>query len=193
MSYGPLPDHEIRDLHIITPCDDRCDQINGIKVPSWGLQSYGYDCRLDENEFYVFSNAFSNARGGLIDPRNFDRDLVVQKKPLTDDDGLSYFIVPSNGSALGLTKESFNMPPDVIGQVYGKSTYSRCALVINCTLIEPQWRGRLVVELHNAAPIPIKVYASAGICQVVFLRGTECRNKYQGKYQNQWGLETAKA
>jgi len=190
MKKGPIPDFIIQRLGIVTPCiNPKQNVINGHRVPSWGLQSYGYDATLDKDQFFVFSNA----QGGIIDPRNFNQDLLIKVAPRLDDDGLHYFIVPSNGTALGLTKEQFDVPPNVIGMVFGKSTYSRCALVINCTLLEPGWRGRLVIELHNSSPLPIKVYADAGICQIVFSRGEKCRQKYVGKYQDQKSLITAKA
>jgi dCTP deaminase len=185
---GPLPDHEINSLGIVNPCESKQNLIYGRKVPSWGLQSFGYDATLDKNEFF----AFSNVGGGIIDPRKFDDKLLVKMEPRIDGDGLAYFIVPSNGTALGVTREAFLMPNDVLGMVFGKSTYSRCALVINCTLLEPGWVGRLVIELHNSSPIPIKVYAEAGICQIVFVRGNLPNHIYDGKYQHQNRLITAK-
>jgi len=186
---GPIPDYLIEGMKIVDPCVQKQNLINGHKVPSFGLQSFGYDATLDQEEFY----AFSNVSGGIVDPRNFDKNLLVKMAPKTDEDGLLYFIVPSNGTALGLTRETFHVPTTTIGMVFGKSTYSRCALVINCTLLEPGWNGRLVMELHNSSPIPIKVYANAGICQIVFLNGTQPHKDYgDGKYQNQQELLTAR-
>lgn len=194
MNNGPLSDFEIEHYEIITPCVKKQSMIlvgdKTFKLPSWGLQSYGYDVRLNPDEFCVFSNAY----GATIDPRNFDEGkLLLQMKPQLDEDGLRFFIVPPNGTALGVTRETFNVPNNVIGQVFGKSTYSRCGLVINCTLLEPGWRGELVIELHNASPMPIKVYSDGGISQIVFLRGDHCSATYNGKYQDQKGLVKARS
>ena len=175
------------DLHqILSPYEPQKEcLVRGHKVPSWGTQPFGYDVRLDPNEFLVFTNIF----GGTTDPRNFDERSVTQVvQPKLDDDMLSYLIIPPNGTALGVTIETFTMPDDVLGMVFGKSTYSRCGLVINCTIIEPGWRGRLVMELHNASPVPIKVYADGGIAQIIFIRGEEPLCPYDGKYQDQGGL-----
>ena len=50
-----------------------------------------------------------------------------------------------------------------------------CGLIVNCTPLEPEWRGKVTMELSNTTPLPIKVYAGEGIAQVYFLRSDECR------------------
>jgi len=63
---------------------------------------------------------------------------------------------------------------------------------VNVTPLEPEWRGKVTIEISNTTPLPAKVYAGEGIAQVLFLRAdAECKVSYadkKGKYQNQPGL-----
>jgi deoxycytidine triphosphate deaminase len=72
------------------------------------------------------------------------------------------------------------------------STYARCGIIVNVTPLEPEWRGRITIEISNTTPLPAKIYAGEGIAQIVFLRAeAECRTSYadkKGKYQDQKGL-----
>jgi dCTP deaminase len=141
------------------------------------LSSAGYDVRLD-TKFKIFTNINSC----LIDPLNFD------EKSLVDVEGDS-IIIPPNSYALGLTVEEFDIPEDVLVIVIGKSTYARAGASINCTPIEPGFKGKVVIEISNSTPLPLKVYANMGIAQFVFLKASKsCKVSYadkNGKYQNQ--------
>jgi deoxycytidine triphosphate deaminase len=72
------------------------------------------------------------------------------------------------------------------------STYARIGIIVNVTPLEPEWRGRVTIEISNTTPLPAKVYAGEGIAQVLFLRAdAPCRTSYadkKGKYQDQPGL-----
>ena len=72
------------------------------------------------------------------------------------------------------------------------STYARCGIIVNVTPLEPEWRGKVTIEISNTTPLPAKIYAGEGIAQILFLRGEEvCQTSYgdkRGKYQDQKGL-----
>jgi dCTP deaminase len=67
-----------------------------------------------------------------------------------------------------------------------------CGIIVNVTPLEPEWRGRVTIEISNTTPLPAKIYAGEGIAQILFLRGEAvCRTSYgdkRGKYQDQKGL-----
>jgi dCTP deaminase len=58
--------------------------------------------------------------------------------------------------------------------------------------LEPEWRGRITIEISNTTPLPAKIYANEGIAQILFVKAHEvCRVSYadkKGKYQDQSGL-----
>jgi deoxycytidine triphosphate deaminase len=67
-----------------------------------------------------------------------------------------------------------------------------CGIIVNVTPLEPEWRGRITIEISNTTPLPAKIYAGEGIAQILFFRGEAvCRTSYadkKGKYQDQKGL-----
>jgi dCTP deaminase len=73
-------------------------------------------------------------------------------------------IVPPNSFALARSVEYFRIPRDVL----------------------------TICEISNTTPLPAKIYANEGLCQILFFRGDEpCEVSYadrKGKYQNQQGI-----
>ena len=68
--------------------------------------------------------------------------------------------------------------------------------IVNVTPIEPEWRGKITLEISNTTPLPAKIYANEGIAQVLFFEGDEpCEVSYadkKGKYQAQQTLTLPK-
>ena len=64
-----------------------------------------------------------------------------------------------------------------------------CGLVVNVTPLEPGWEGYVTLEISNTTPLPAKIYANEGLCQVLFFESDEpCETSYadrKGKYQQQ--------
>lgn len=178
---------------MITPYEEGLvREINGHRIISAGVSSYGYDLRLGADGFRVFSPIASSE----IDPKNFDENSLIESPLKTTPDGSQYWLLPPHSYALGVTVETFNIPKNVIGLCMGKSTYARSGLIVNTTPLEPGWRGRLVLEFSNSADLPIRIYANEGIAQVTFFESDEyCEVSYAdraGKYQDQTGLVTPK-
>jgi deoxycytidine triphosphate deaminase len=67
-----------------------------------------------------------------------------------------------------------------------------CGIIVNVTPLEPEWRGKVTIEISNTTPLPAKIYAGEGIAQIIFLRAEHvCHTSYadkKGKYQDQKGL-----
>lgn len=163
----------------------------GRPVVSYGTSSFGYDLRLAVDGFRVFSPH----RAREIDPKSFDGASVIETPIHQAEDGSRYYLIPPHSYALGVTVEMFAMPADVLGVCLGKSTYARCGLIVNTTPLEPGWRGRLVLEMANTAPLPVRVYVNEGIAQCLFFRGEMPAISYAdraGKYQDQQGLTLAR-
>ncbi len=163
-------------------------ETEGRRIISAGSSSYGYDMRLADDGFRVFSPI----HGREIDPKHFDEESLIEPPLRTAEDNSKYYLLPPHSYGLGVTVETFKMPRNVTGIAIGKSTYARVGLFLNTTPLEAGWTGRLVVELANLANLPLRVYVNEGIGQVVFLESDEdCDVSYEdrgGKYQNQKGL-----
>lgn len=150
---------------------------------SYGVTSFGYDMRVAD-EWCWYKN-------DTIDPKNTDGFDVMA----VDTEKKNAIILPAGDFVLCRSVETFDIPEDIIGIVVGKSTYARCGLIVNCTPMEPGWRGELTIEIHNASLNPVKIYANEGIAQVMFFRGDRPRVTYadkRGKYQDQLGVTLPK-
>lgn len=157
--------------------DSQVRDVNGTKVISFGLSSYGYDLRV-AREFRVFTNLYNS----LVDPKNFSESAFVNIEGDT-------CIIPPNSFALARSVEYFRIPRDVITICIGKSTYARCGIIVNVTPFEPEWEGYVTLEISNTTPLPAKIYANEGLAQVLFYQGSEvCEVSYAdrgGKYMGQ--------
>jgi dCTP deaminase len=176
-TLGVLPDWQIKRDIVIEPWADGTPRPG---VISYGVSSYGYDVRVGRH-FKVFTNA----RCAVVDPKNFDPASFV------DMEG-DFCLMPPNSFVLAETVEYLEIPRDVVAICVGKSTYARCGIIVNVTPLEPEWRGRVTIEISNTTPLPAKIYAGEGIAQILFLRaGAVCETSYadkKGKYQDQKGL-----
>jgi len=167
----PFTDGQVRDM-----------DGQGRKVISYGVSSYGYDMRVAP-EFKIFTNVLS----AMVDPKAFDPKSFVEWEG-------EVCIVPPNSFALARSVEYFRIPRNVLTICVGKSTYARCGIITNVTPFEPEWEGHVTLEISNTTPLPAKIYANEGICQVLFFEADDddiCQTSYadkKGKYQAQRGV-----
>ena len=180
-----LCDTQIRDSVRIVPFADNAKRPGTV---SFGVSSYGYDVRVG-TKFKVFTNATSGGTA-IVDPKAFTNDLFITID--TAETGRDHIVIPPNSFALAETVETIDVPRDVLAICVGKSTYARCGIIVNVTPLEPEWRGKVTIEISNTTPLPAKIYANEGIAQMIFLRAErECAVSYAdkgGKYQDQAGL-----
>lgn len=168
-------------------------EADGRRIISAGCSSYGYDMRLADDGFRIFSSVHAKE----IDPKHFDEQYsLIEPQAHESADGSTYYLLPPHHYGLGVTVETFKMPRNVTGIALGKSTYARAGLLVNTTPLEAGWTGRLVVEIANLANLPLRVYVNEGIGQILFFESDEdCAVSYEdrgGKYQGQTGLTFAK-
>ncbi|MBI2901620.1 MAG: dCTP deaminase [Planctomycetes bacterium] len=146
-------------------------------VVSYGLSSYGYDLRVAD-EFKLFAAP----PAAIVDPKQPDPGSFADVKA-------DHVVVPPNSFVLARSVEYFRIPRNVITICTGKSTYARCGIIVNVTPFEPEWEGTATLEISNATPRPVRIYANEGIAQLLFFESDEvCAVSYadkKGKYQRQ--------
>lgn len=163
---------------LISPfVDNGVSMVDGEKVISYGLTSYGYDARIAP-EFKIFTNVNTT----LVDPLNFDEKSYHYMEG-------DKCIIPPNSFVLTRTLERFFIPRGVLATVQSKSTYARCGIPTLATPLEPEWEGYVTLEFANVTPCPAVIYANQGGVQINFFESDEgCEVSYadkKGKYQNQ--------
>ncbi|MDB5295900.1 MAG: dcd [Phycisphaerales bacterium] len=187
---GILSDTQIREHVGIKPFEENVKRPGQI---SFGVSSYGYDVRVG-TLFKIFTNVSPTGGQAIVDPKKFTDDLFVTVD--TAATGKDHVIIPPNSFALCETVEEIDVPRDTLAVCVGKSTYARCGIIVNVTPLEPEWRGKVTIEISNTTPLPAKIYANEGIAQMLFLRGDAvCEKSYAdkaGKYQDQSGLTLPK-
>ncbi|MFW5653747.1 MAG: dCTP deaminase [Planctomycetota bacterium] len=180
-------------------CDTQIREMVGIELfeanvkrtgrVSYGVSSYGYDVRVG-HVFKIFTNVSRSGGQAIVDPKRFTDDSFLTID--TRETGRDHVIIPPNSFALAETVEYMSIPRDVLAICVGKSTYARCGIIVNVTPLEPEWRGKVTLEISNTTPLPAKIYAHEGIAQMIFLKADRvCAVSYAdkgGKYQDQTGL-----
>lgn len=183
---GVLSDTQIRELVGIEPFAENEKRPGRV---SYGVSSYGYDVRVG-SVFKIFTNVAYHGGQAVIDPKHFGDDSFVRID--VRETGKDHIIIPPNSFALAETVEVISVPRDVLVICVGKSTYARCGLIVNVTPLEPEWRGKVTLEISNTTPLPARIYANEGIAQMIFLKADRvCAVSYadkNGKYQDQKGL-----
>lgn len=181
-----LCDTQIRELVPIEPFEENVKRAGRV---SYGVSSYGYDVRVGP-VFKIFTDVSRDGGQAIVDPKAFTDDSFVTVD--TRDVGKDHVIIPPNSFALAETVEVFAIPRDVLAICVGKSTYARCGIIVNVTPLEPEWKGKVTLEISNTTPLPAKIYANEGIAQMIFLKADRvCAVSYAdkgGKYQDQTGL-----
>jgi dCTP deaminase len=187
---GVLCDRQIRELVKIEPFEEAVKRPGKV---SYGVSSYGYDVRVGSH-FKIFTATPRTGGITVVDPKKFTDDLMVEVD--TAKFGTDHIIIPPHSFALCETVEYLEIPRNVLVICVGKSTYARCGLIVNVTPLEPEWRGKVTLEISNTTPLPARVYANEGIAQLVFLKADQvCEKSYAdkgGKYQDQGGLTLPK-
>src|SRR5436305_2776090 len=174
---------------IVPFLDGLLREVDGNRIISAGCSSYGYDMRLADDGFRIFSSVHAKE----IDPKKFDEQYsLIEPQIHTAEDGAKFYLLPPHHYGLGVTVETSKMPRNVTGVALGKSTYARAGLLVNTTHLEAGWTGPLVVEIANLANLPLRVYVNEGIGQILFFElDDDCTTSYEdrgGKYQGQTGL-----
>src|SRR5205085_845466 len=141
---GVLCDTQIRELIGIEQFEENTKRAGKI---SYGVSSYGYDLRVG-SVFKIFTNVNSE----IVDPKKFSEKSFVTID--TDRTGKDHVLIPPNSFALCETVETVDMPRDTLAICVGESTYARCGIIVNVTPSEPEWRGKIMMEINNPTPLP---------------------------------------
>ena len=127
------------------------------------LGSSSLDLRLG-NTF----RAFRHGKQPFVDPfdpettKNMTEEIIIGKKE-------TYAIHP-NEFVLASTLEWVEWGDDLAARVEGRSSLGRLGLVIHSTAghIDAGWRGKITLELRNIGMVPILLYPTMRVCQLIF-------------------------
>ncbi len=179
-----------KELPMIEPYfPESIGKTDGIKHPSYGQSSYGYDIRLGRKfKLMTPQNATVSVFDIFHETPIIDTRSGVPEECWEDIEADS-IVIPPSGCVLGYSLEHIRTPRDVEIICMAKSSIARVFLQACVTPIESGWSGHVTIEMHNPTPYPIRVHAGDGIMQMLFFKGDQpCEVSYadrNGKYQNQ--------
>jgi len=116
-----------------------------------------------------------------LNPAGYDARSIIdlEVKPL------SYELIA--------TLERFELPLDIVGFIYLRSSLAREGLIGSFAVIDPGFKGNLTLAVFNASKSTIQVKQGERIVQVVFHELTGRASKgYAGKYQDSVGIVPSK-
>jgi dUTP pyrophosphatase len=93
----------------------------------------------------------------------------------------------SPGSYLVEFNETVDMPLDIFGQIYVRSSLFRSGALIHAGVMDSGYRGVVGAVLQVVNPMGIRLYEHARLAQMVFQEMSEPTEGYSGIYQ---GRET---
>ena len=131
------------------------------RIPSFGLSDHGYDLRFS-GEGKVFVKQDKRWQG------------------INND----YIIIRPRQHALLSTMEILNMPKDLVGTLFTKSTWARKGLIFSLAAVDAGWRGSLTIATHNPTSEQVKIYKGVGLVQIRFHKVTPAATSYEGSYQD---------
>lgn len=160
---------------VVEPLEDPCVQIQPASI----------DLRLG-NDFRVFKHA----QRAYIDPLKDDTDDYTEVIHVPDG---GVFMLHPGEFVLGSIKEYVKIPADIVGQVDGRSSLGRLAILVHATagFIDPGFEGNITLELSNVGKMPVAFYPNMRVCQISFTRLSspselpyghpDRKSKYQGQ------------
>jgi len=125
------------------------------------LQPASYDLHLDKH-FLVFNRLQHH----VMDPKG-PMDDKMEEVEISEDEP---FIIHPKEFALGMVYETTGVSEKIVGRLEGKSSIGRMGLLIHVTagFLDPGNKLKMTLELHNTAPMPIKLYYKMPIAQMAF-------------------------
>ncbi len=161
-------------------------KIDPFLEPELQIQPASIDLRLG----YEFLT-FNWAQTALIDPLDPTTFEGLTTLAHLDDD--QRYIVHPGEFVLGTTLERLEVPPDLVGQLDGRSSLGRLGIIIHSTagFIDPGFNGNVTLEISNLGHIAVALYPGMRVCQLSFealssasslpYAGRRVASKYQGQ------------
>lgn len=125
---------------------------------------------------FKMKNLSSNSYDLTLDESNWDEPLVPGE------------------SRLIVTKETVNLPDNVVAKTVSKSSLARCGVSVGDIggWVDAGFRGQLTLLAVNMGDATFDLSKMDAVCQIVFLESDDKAQKpYNGHYQDSKGLNEA--
>jgi dCTP deaminase len=146
------------------------------------LGPFTIDCRLG-TQFRHLPSAHV-IRNDAFDPvaaESIDRFLI--SSPTVTVELGERIVIQSHSSLLGVTLELIQTPLDLATFIFPRSSWDRLGLTIVPSIVDPGFKGKLTLSLHNRGNIPLTLYPGIRIIGLAFAEiRSAVENRYVHKY-----------
>ncbi|RLF96437.1 dCTP deaminase [Thermococci archaeon] len=135
------------------------------------IQPAGVDLRIDE--LYVFASS------GKLEIQRRDNPSLAKVSPNREG---KYEVLPRKSYVFS-TIEEVNMPLNLLGVLFPRSTLIRSGVIIGSALVDPGYVGKLHMLMFNSSEFPFEVERGARVAQISFSKVEGISKGYSGYYQ----------
>ena len=165
-----------------------------LKITPWEqkrLHPASYEMALGSR--FLYFNSLVNVIDPLaLENYTLEANIDDDEQPWYD---AGYYLLRPGEFVLGSSVETFTFPPDIAGELTGKSSIGRLGLQVHATagFFDPGFSGTATLEISNISPCAIKLWPGLIVAQMRFVTmtrpsewayGHEKRNSH---YQGQTG------
>lgn len=155
------------------------------------LQPASYEMALAA-QFRVFNPAVKEIDSLHPGDYTIPIDVDDNEQPWYDE---GYYPLQPGEFVLGSSVETFTFPPDLAGEITGRSSIGRIGLQVHATAgyFDPGFSGTATMEICNISPVTIKLYPGLIIAQMKFFKLSRTSQWAYGHpergshYQHQFG------
>ncbi len=109
--------------------------------------------------------------------------IEVRDMPSVEEIKFDEFTLNPYSYVLIESVEIVNMPSNLTARILPRSTIFRCGAHLITALVDPKYRGTLIMGLVNLGRAPFRIQRNARIAQIVFERVEGKTRAYNGRYQ----------
>ena len=102
------------------------------------------------------------------------------------------YIMDRGVMTLIASMEWVELPNDIAATLRCRSSYARRGLLLSGGFVDPGFRGHLTLCLLNMGVEPVHVSTGDRIVQMIFSEVTSGDEMYNGRYQDSYGVVTAR-
>lgn len=123
-------------------------------------------------------------------------DLTIGEVKVNSDPISTDALVPGASRFLVSSREFMNLPDDVIGMIWIRSSYARKGVLGSFGLVDAGFRGNLTLTFYNSSTEELEIRGGDRIAQIVFIRlespVDKTYSERSGNYQNSRGISLGK-
>ena len=120
--------------------------------------------------------------------KNAETEAVPFRGSTAVDGSASGFVDLAAGSYLVQFNETVEVPLDVMGQIFVRSSLFRSGALLNAGVMDSGYRGAVGALLQVINPNGLRLWEDARIAQLVFHQMTEPTEGYKGIYQGRQSI-----